>query len=126
MELESVGAFVEQWVDAWNRHDLDAIMSHFAEDVVFTSPLAARIVDGSDGVVRGWEALRAYWAEGLRISPDLHFEIIATYVGINAIVINYRNQNGRMTNEVLVFDGPLVVSGHGTYLSTVDSGAGQG
>ena len=37
-------------------------------------------------------------------------------MGVSALAINYRNQNGGLVNEVLVFDGPLVVEGHGTYL----------
>jgi hypothetical protein len=69
-------------------------------------------------VVRGKAALRAYWTEALRRIPDLRFEIIGTYVGVNTLVINYRNQLGGLVNEVLVFDGPLVVEGHGTYLDT--------
>jgi hypothetical protein len=31
-------------------------------------------------------------------------------------VINYRTQTGGLVSEVLTFDGPLVVEGHGTYL----------
>lgn len=29
---------LQEVLDAFNRHDLDAIMSHFAEDCVFESP----------------------------------------------------------------------------------------
>ena len=29
---------LRQVLDGFNRHDLDAIMSHFAEDCVFESP----------------------------------------------------------------------------------------
>jgi ketosteroid isomerase-like protein len=54
-------AFADRWVQAWNAHDIEQVLSHFADDVVFTSPLAMQIVDGSDGVVRGKEALRLYW-----------------------------------------------------------------
>jgi ketosteroid isomerase-like protein len=116
MDQESARAFVHQWVTQWNAHDLEGLLEHFAEDVVFTSPVAAKLVEGSDGVVRGRAALRAYWAEGLARIADLHFEVVATYVGVDVLVINYRNQNGGLVNEVLVFDGPLVVRGHGTYL----------
>jgi hypothetical protein len=31
------------------------------------------------------------------------------------VVINYRNQVGGVVCEVLTFDGPLVIQGHGTY-----------
>ena len=116
MDETTAREFVERWVTQWNAHDLDGLLEHFAEDVVFTSPVAARLIAESDGVIRGKAALRAYYAEGLARIPGLHFEVVATYVGVDTLVINYRNQNGGLVNEVLVFDGPLVVQGHGTYL----------
>ena len=116
MEQNAAHEFVQDWLAAWNGHDVDAVLAHFAEDVTFSSPVAARIVPGSDGIIRGKAALRAYWSEGIRLIPSLHFELVGVYVGINTLVINYRNQNGGLVNEVLVFDGPLVVEGHGTYV----------
>jgi len=116
MDHATAQAFTEQWVRAWNAHDVEAVLAHFAEDVEFTSPVAARVVPESGGVVRGKEALRAYWNSALTRLPDLRFEIVATYVGVGTLVINYRNQLGGLVNEVLIFDGDLVVAGHGTYL----------
>jgi hypothetical protein len=116
--------FAEGWMQAWNAHDLDSVLSHFADNVVFTSPVVAQFVDDSDGVIHGKAALRAYWAEGLRRIPDLHFEVMGVYVGVNTLVINYRNQRGRLVNEVLIFDGSLVTQGHGTYLGSGANPAG--
>lgn len=116
MDRERAQSFAEEWVTAWNRHDVDSLLEHFAQDAVFTSPVAASIVEGSNGVIRGKGALRAYWNEGVRRIPDLRFEVVGVYVGIDIVVINFRNQAGNMANEVLRFDGPLVVEGHGTYL----------
>jgi ketosteroid isomerase-like protein len=109
--------FASDWLDAWNDHDLEAILGHFSDDVVFTSPLAIRIIEGSDGVIRGKAALRAYWSEGLRRNPELHFEIEGLYFGVNTVVIQYRNHSGGLVNEVLTFDGSLVHEGHATYLA---------
>ena len=53
MDNDVALAFAQQWLSEWNAHDLDAVLRHFADDVVFT----------------------------------------------------------------LVFDGPLIVAGHGTYLA---------
>jgi hypothetical protein len=117
MDVAAAHGFVEQWVRDWNAHDLDSLLGHYADDVVFTSPVAATLLEQPDGVVRGKAALRAYWSEGLRRIPDLRFEVVATYVGVHTLVINYRNQRGGLVNEVLVFDGPLIVAGHGTYLA---------
>ena len=108
--------FVRSWLEAWNAHDLEAVLAHFTQDATFTSPLAARILEGSDGVVHGKAALRGYWREGLSRIPDLRFDLVGIYLGVDTIVINYRNQNGGLVSEVLKFEGPLVVEGHGTYL----------
>ena len=116
MDHEVARRFAEHWLEAWNSHDLEAVLSHFSDDVVFSSPMAAQVCAGCDGVVHGKAALRDYWAEGLRRLPDLHFEIESLYVGVQTLVINYRNQAGGLVNEVLVFDGALVAEGHGTYL----------
>ena len=65
MDHADAAAFVDDWVQAWNAHDLEKVLSHFADDVVFSSPLAAELLDDSDGVIRGKAALRTYWTEGL-------------------------------------------------------------
>ena len=66
----------------------------------------------------------AYYAEGLRRTPELHFEVVGVYQGVNVLVINYRNQRGALVDEVLVFDDAgLVREGHGTYLGSGASAA---
>jgi hypothetical protein len=116
MDIAQAWAFAERWVTDWNAHDVNALLTHFTDDVVFTSPVAARLF-GGDGIVRGKEALRKYWSEGIRLIPDLHFEVLALYVGVSTLIINYRNQAGGLVSEVLTFDGALVREGHGTYLA---------
>jgi hypothetical protein len=108
-------AFGRQWTDAWNAHDVEAVLAHFHEDVVFTSPVAAKILPNTAGVVRGKSALREYWVVALRSVPNLHFVVERVYQGIDTIVIAYRNQDGGLVSEVLRFDGDLVIEGHGTY-----------
>ena len=108
--------FADAWVRAWNAHDVEAVLAHFHDDAVFSSPVAARILPGSGGFVRGKEALRHYWATALAGMPDLHFDVVDIYRGESILVIHYRNQLGGLVNEVLLFDGDLVCEGHGTYL----------
>ncbi len=109
--------FANEWAAAWNRRDVDAVLAHFHDDVVFTSPVAAEIVPDSAGVVHGKAALREYWCAALAAVPDLHFDVVGVYGGTSVLVINYRNQRGNLVCEVLEFDGDLVRRGHGTYLS---------
>ena len=116
--------FATGWATAWNAHDVEAVLSHFAEDAVFTSPVATRVVPGSAGVLRGKAAIRDYWATALRGLPDLHFEVLGSYAGVDTLVINYRNQRGGLVNEVLTFADGLVVHGRGTYLEGAASDVG--
>ena len=115
MEPKRAQAFAEQWVSDWNVHDIEALLAHFTDDVVFTSPAAVRLL-GGDGVIRGKQALREYWTHGIRMIPDLRFAVLGVYTGIDTVVIHYRNQAGALVCEVLTFDGDLVREGHGTYL----------
>ncbi|MET0701038.1 MAG: nuclear transport factor 2 family protein [Mycobacterium sp.] len=109
-------SFADAWVAAWNRHDIEAVLAHFHDDVEFSSPVAERVLPETGGVVRGKDALRAYWTAALELLPDLHFEVVGVYRGQHTLVLNYRNERGGLVNEVLNFDGDLVRDGHGTYL----------
>ncbi|MDG4667847.1 nuclear transport factor 2 family protein [Mycobacterium sp. 236(2023)] len=111
------GRFAAEWVRAWNAHDVEAVLAHFADDVEFTSPVALKVLPATGGVVRSKAALREYWTTALAGIPDLRFTVEGVYQGVDTIVITYRNQNGGSVNEVLRFnDAGLVVEGHGTYL----------
>jgi hypothetical protein len=110
-------AFADRWIQSWNARDVEAVLEHFADCVTFTSPTAARLIPASGGLIRGKEALRGYWSHALSRNPDLRFELLGTYVGVDTIVINFRQQTGVVATEVLIFDGPLVVSGHAAHLA---------
>lgn len=112
--------FAQHWLTAWNNHDVEAVLGHFSDDVVFRSPAAVQLLNDSDGVIRGKVDLRRYWTEALAKIPDLRFELLGVYGGVDAVVINYRNQKGGLVNEVLLFTDGIVREGYGTYLSTDD------
>lgn len=57
-------AFARDWIAAWNRSDVEAVLAHYADDVVFVSPLAATVTGNPE--VHGKDELRAYWTKALR------------------------------------------------------------
>jgi len=61
---------LQAFADAWNRHDVDALMSFMTEDCVFESS-AGDDVCGTRYV--GREAVRAGFAEVWGIFPDAHW-----------------------------------------------------
>ena len=102
--------FAEEWVAAWNSHDLDRILSHYAADIVFLSPLAQRRL--GDGRVEGQDVLRTYWRAGLDAQPGLRFELENVLVGHHCLTILYRNHRGEAAAETFEFgaDGKVVRS----------------
>jgi glutathione S-transferase len=65
--------FARQWVTAWSRRDLEAVMAPYADDATFRSPRAVALTGAAE--VIGKPALRAYWAAALARRPDLRFEL---------------------------------------------------
>lgn len=65
--------FAAEWAAAWNVQDVETILDHFAEEVVFSSPLALKVT----GVptTSGKSNLRTYWQQALSRVQRLHFEI---------------------------------------------------
>ena len=123
MHMDPV-AFAESWLSAWNAHDIERVLSHFHEYAYFSSPFAHRLFPESGGMLRGKTQIRAYWTAGLHAIPDLHFTVEAVFVGIDHIVLVYRNQAGVQVSEVLQFADGLVIEGHGTYPPDVTNPAG--
>jgi hypothetical protein len=97
-------AFAHPWIEAWNSHDLDAILSHYAQDVVLTSPAAAGLLNDARGTLTGIEALRGYFELGLKAYPNLTFELVDVMWGISSVVLYYVNQKGTKTGEFMEFD----------------------
>lgn len=96
--------FADEWLQAWNSHDLDAIMSHYAPDVVLTSPAAAKLLNVATGTIHGREALRGYFKQGLEIFPNLKFEVLDIMWGISSIILYYTNQKSTRTGEFMELD----------------------
>jgi ketosteroid isomerase-like protein len=109
-------AFAERWIELWNARDLEGVLTHYAEDVVFTSPTALRFAADSGGTIRGKPALRDYWTRALGANPELRFTLIDVYAGIDTLVVHYRNQLGAPISEVMVFRDGRVVTGHAAHL----------
>lgn len=104
LHAEFARDFARDWADAWNRHDLDRILAHYEEDVVLTSPVAAKLLNG-DGTVRGKTALREYFQRGLRAYPNVRFDLIDVLWGMETIVLYYvNNVRGSKTAEVMLMN----------------------
>jgi predicted ester cyclase len=98
---EEAWKLANEWVAAWNAHDLDLIMAHYEDGVELTSPVAARLLGKPDGKVVGKANLRAYFQRGLEAFPELQFRLEDVLWGLNSVVLYYANQKGTRTAEFM-------------------------
>ena len=94
----------DRWLGAWNGHDLDAIMSCYAEDVDFVAPTVARRWGRADGRLLGLSELRSHFARGLELAPDLQFSEEALMVTPGGYALLYRRENGNRVLDAVELD----------------------
>jgi ketosteroid isomerase-like protein len=101
--------FSKEWVEAWNAHDLDRILSHYEDDFEMSSPVIVKLVGEASGTLRGKSAVRSYWAKALAATPNLRFELVSALAGVNSVTVYYKGHRG-LAAEVFHFGASGKVS----------------
>jgi len=99
VDAEVALRFAEEWIAAWNSHDLDRILSHYSDDFEMRSPLIVQRGIDPSGILRGKDAVGAYWRQGLAATPPIRFELVGVYAGVGSIAIHYLSVGRRMVIE---------------------------
>lgn len=108
--------FAKEWIQAWNSHDLEAILAHYSENIVFFSPFVKKLLGEGSGRLLGKEALRNYFARGLAAYPELRFELREVFLGMGALILRYRSVGGLEAAEYMALgEGAQVVEARAHY-----------
>jgi predicted SnoaL-like aldol condensation-catalyzing enzyme len=102
MEKHQAQQFAQEWVSAWNAHDLDKILSHYEEEFEMSSPAITKLTEESSGVLRGKDAVGEYWSGALEKYPDLEFKLLHVLRGSNSVTLVYEGVLG-LSAEVFHF-----------------------
>ena len=86
--------FAADWIESWNRHDLARVLSHYTDDFEMSSPMIIKVAGEPSGTLKGKKAVGTYWAKALQLNPHLHFELVATLVGVDSITLYYKGVRG--------------------------------
>ena len=109
---------IQDWLDAWNHHDLDRIMQHYADNVEFTAQTVVTRWGKADGKLKGKEELRKHFSKGLTLAPDIHFTLEETLWAPNGYAVMYHRENGnRVLDAVELNDSGLAVKVTAYYLN---------
>jgi ketosteroid isomerase-like protein len=113
-----LAALGREWIAAWNSHDLDRVLALYAEDSEMTSDKIPALGFDSGGTLRGKAGLRMYWGKALALLPNLHFELIDTYVSPDSVIVFYQNERGARICEYLRLDAEAkIVQGSANHLA---------
>jgi hypothetical protein len=101
---QAAQAFAHSWYGAWNAHDLDAIMSHYAPAIEHSSPFIKKY-NGTDEVsLKGIGAVREYFKRALERNPDLRFNPLYVATGLESTVLVYTRMTGDLAAEIFFLD----------------------
>lgn len=103
MEKEFAERFATEWIESWNAHDVDRVLSHYAEDFEMSSPVIFQVAGEPSGTLKGKAAVGAYWRRALDLVPDLQFELLSVLAGVSSITLYYKGARGRLAAEVFHF-----------------------
>lgn len=96
--------FADAWIKSWNGHDLDDILTHYADDLEITTPMIKLAAGIDSGTLKGKENVRAYWQKALDRIPDLHFELYEVTAGIDSVALYYKSVMNKKAIEVMFFN----------------------
>ena len=102
MDRAVANKFAHEWIESWNAHDLDRILSHYDDDFEMSSPVIVKVVGEKSGKLKGKKAIGDYWSKALAQNPTLHFDLKNVLIGTNSVTIIYNGVRG-LSAEVFIF-----------------------
>jgi len=113
--------FAQAWLQAWNNHDIEGVLSHFSEDVEVTSPMIKIATQGTESRLLGKEAVREYWTIALSRFPELKFELICITEGVDSVALYYKTVLDKTAIEVMFFDERGLVNKMNAFYSLTEN-----
>ena len=102
--------FASDWIDSWNTHDLDRILSHYTDDFEMTSPVIASRMGVASGSLKGKDKVGEYWSKGLTAFPELKFTLREVTFSLRSVALFYDSSIHGLAIEWFLFnDAGLVV-----------------
>ena len=107
MNRETAWKFAHEWLEAWNKHDIDLIMQHYADNIEFCSPVVQNVLGDPKGIVKGIDSLRDYFTLQLKKFSTLHFQLLDVFTSPQSIVLYYKINRGLLAAEVMLLDSQM-------------------
>jgi len=115
MTTEELNRIANQWFDAFNKQNLEALLSLYDNNAAHYSPKLKVRQPETQGLIKGKEALRSWWKDAFERLPSLRYEVIRLTPYENRVFMEYirhvNNEEDLYVGEMLeVVDGLIVAS----------------
>jgi ketosteroid isomerase-like protein len=101
---DDAAARAKDWIEAWNSHDLERILSHYSKDVAFEVETARTRWNKADGKLHGIAELRRHFALGLELAPQLKFQLDQVFLAPSGYAVLYQRENGNRVIDCVAID----------------------
>ncbi|SCY50174.1 nuclear transport factor 2 family protein [Flavobacterium caeni] len=78
-----------QWFDAFNAHNLEKLLSLYADDARHFSPKLKIREPETNGLVIGKEAMRSWWQDAFDRLPTLHYKVTSLTANDDRVFMEY-------------------------------------
>lgn len=89
MKAEENKAIARKWFEAFNAHDLKALLDLYSEDAQHYSPKLKLRQPETRGFIFGKEQLRLWWADAFKRLPSLKYEVVKLTADDSQVFMEY-------------------------------------
>ncbi len=100
----------KDWINAWNNGDVNSLINHYSDDVVFYSSAAKRRWGVDDGKLSGKEALGNHFRKAFEEFPSMAITFKKLMQGPDGVLLVYERETGKMMADFVRFNDQGKVS----------------
>jgi len=89
MTTEELNAIAKLWFDAFNTKDLEQLLSLYDDNAQHYSPKLKVRQPETNGLIKGKDAMRAWWRDAFDRLPTLKYELVRLTPYENRVFMEY-------------------------------------
>ncbi|HSZ33202.1 MAG TPA: nuclear transport factor 2 family protein [Puia sp.] len=104
LDYLKLSELAKDWINAWNKGDINSLINHYSDNVVFYSSAAKRRWGVPDGKLSGIEALGNHFRKAFEEFPSMKVTFRKLLRGADGVLLVYERENGKMMADFVQFN----------------------
>lgn len=113
MSPKDLDAIANQWFEAFNEHNLEKLLALYDDQAEHYSPKLKVRHPETLGLIKGKDALRAWWKDAFERLPSLRYEVIRLTPYEDRVFMEYirhvKGEEDLLVGEMLEVRNELIV-----------------